>query len=100
MLNPPPACLFQDRRYLDVLQPVDRVKFVAVPMVFFCRGLDDFRASLMLFILPCIAVACVTFAYRALPEASRQPRTFAKFAFPWKPILLLCLKRHRITDQA
>lgn len=64
-------------------------RFMAVPMVFFCEGLDDVRFNCALIVLPLVAVACVSYAYGTTPAEDRPSNMQTGFAFPWKPIALL-----------
>lgn len=66
-------------------------RFIAVPLVFFCEGLDAIRLQLAILVLPAIAIACVSFAYKTTPVSERPKRSYPKFTFPWKPIALMCV---------
>lgn len=64
---------------------------VAVPLAYLSQGLDQPRLELVLFVLPAVAVACVSYAYRTSPETGRPHRTWPRYTFPWKPIALYAL---------
>lgn len=66
-------------------------RFLAVPIVFFCEGMDDIRFMLALIILPLIATTCVAFSYNNTPVAERPPRVYPRFVFPWKPLALFAV---------
>lgn len=63
----------------------------AVPLAYLCQGLDEPRLELALFVLPAIAVWCVSFAYRTTPENSRQNRSWPRYTFPWKLVALYAI---------
>lgn len=66
-------------------------QFIAVPLAFFCQGLDQPRLELVLLILPAIAVWCVSFAYKIAPESGRPNRTWPRYTFPWKLVALYAI---------
>lgn len=66
-------------------------RFIAVPLTYLCQGLQGERFALVLVLLPFIAVGCLSFALRQLPERDRQKTTYPKFTFPWKPLAVLCI---------
>ena len=66
-------------------------RFFAVPIVFFCEGMDSVRFVFALIVLPLIATACVSFAYKCTPASERPPRVYPKFVFPWKPLALFAV---------
>lgn len=66
-------------------------RFIAVPLAFLCQGLDGPRFILVVLLLPFIAIGCVSFAYRVIPERDRPKGAYPKFSFPWKPIALLAI---------
>lgn len=66
-------------------------QFTAVPLTYFCQGLDQPRLELALFVLPAIAVWCVSFAYKTAPEAGRPNRSWPRYTFPWKLVVLYAI---------
>lgn len=66
-------------------------QFIAVPLAYFCQGLDQQRLELALFILPMIAVWCVSFAYKTAPASGRPNRTWPRYTFPWKLVALYAI---------
>ncbi|WP_180326627.1 helix-turn-helix transcriptional regulator [Raoultibacter phocaeensis] len=66
-------------------------QFTAVPLAYFCQGLDEPRLELVLFVLPVIAVWCVSFAYKTAPAAGRPNRTWPRYTFPWKLVALYAI---------
>lgn len=66
-------------------------RFIAVPLVFFCQGLDDMRLGIAIGVLPLVAIFCVSLAYRGTTEADRPRGVYPKFSFPWKPLALLAI---------
>lgn len=66
-------------------------RFIAVPLTYVCQGLAGERFALVVVALPFIAVGCLSFALRQLPERDRQKTVYPKFTFPWKPLAVLCI---------
>lgn len=66
-------------------------RLVAVPIVYFCQGLDATRMALAAILLPIIAMGCVSFAYKSIPADERQRPVKAAFKLPWKLMALLCI---------
>lgn len=66
-------------------------RFIAVPLVYLCEGLDEARLGIVVVALPIIALGCASFAYKSTPEADRPKGAYPKFAFPWKPVALFAI---------
>ena len=66
-------------------------RFIAVPLVLLCEGLDEIRLGIVIAALPFIAIGCATLAYRSTSEADRPTGAYPKFTFPWKPVALYAI---------
>ncbi len=64
-------------------------RLLAVVIAFFCEGFDALRLSIMLAVLPCVAVACIQYVYQKTPESERQKTPYPKHSYPWKLFALL-----------
>lgn len=64
-------------------------QLLALAILFFCREFDPLRMGIAIVALPVIALLCIGRAYESVSPAERPARTYARFSFPWKIVLLL-----------